>query len=70
MALGSKWPLLQLGITHRAKSGTTANHPIRQFALAGLNGAYRQYTGHPAAADWPAEVDPKQTLSVSAAGFS
>jgi hypothetical protein len=51
------WPTTERSIerlsrTSRKRSkwvGTTARHPIPRFAVVILYGAYRQYSGHPAA---------------------
>ncbi len=55
-----KGPVPAIGVNGQHKSGMAHFHPIPRLAAAILSGSYRQYIGHPAAPDWPAEVDPKQ----------
>jgi hypothetical protein len=39
-------------------------HPIPRFAAVIVNGAYRQYSGHPAPPGWSAQVDPTRTFAL------
>ena|SRR5713226_9935201 len=58
--LAVAWPVSEQGVESAGFHPRSGYHPTARFASVILNGACRQYSGHPAGLAGAAQTDPKQ----------